>query len=126
MAKRILLIDDDDGIRDIVKITLELLGGWTILTAVSGQEGLALATDTSTQPPNAILLDVMMPGQDGIETFKQLQAQPRTQNIPVIFLTAKARNSERQKLMDLGCAGTIIKPFEVQTLVQDICQLLQW
>ncbi len=125
MVKRILLIDDDDGIRDIVKITLEVLGGWNVTTATSGPEGVALATH-STDQPDAILLDVMMPGQDGVETFQQLQSQPNLQAIPVIFLTAKARNSERQKLIDLGCAGTIIKPFEVQTLVQEICQLLHW
>ena len=122
MVKRILLIDDDDGIRDIVKITLEVLGGWQVLTAVSGQEGVRLATEL----PDAILLDVMMPGQDGIETFQQLQAQSVTSSIPVIFLTAKARKSERQKLMSLGCAGTITKPFEVQTLVSQICELLHW
>ena len=121
--KRILIIDDDDGIREIVAISLEALAGWEVLKADSGQAGVSLAYSAQ---PDAILLDVMMPVQDGIETLKQLQNQAETAGIATIFLTAKARPSERQRLLDLGCAGLITKPFEVQKLVPQICELLGW
>ena len=124
--KQILLIDDDEGIRDIVKITLEMLAGWQVITADSGREGVAMAGRSPERLPDAILLDVMMPGQDGVETFRQLQAQPTTQTIPVIFLTAQACSSEHQTLMALGCVGTITKPFDVQTLVGQIKGFLHW
>lgn len=121
--KRILIIDDDDGIREIVAISLEALAGWEVLKADSGKAGVSLACSAQ---PDAILLDVMMPVQDGIETLKQLQNQAETAGIATIFLTAKARPSERQRLLDLGCAGLITKPFEVQKLVPQICELLGW
>lgn len=122
-AKRILIIDDDDGIRDIVAISLEALAGWKVLKAESGPAGVALACSAQ---PDAILLDVMMPGQDGMETLKQLQNQTETAGISTIFLTAKARSSEQKRLLDLGCVGLITKPFEVQKLVPQICELLGW
>lgn len=122
-CKRILIIDDDDGIRDIVAISLEALAGWQVFKADSGAAGVALARSLQ---PDAILLDVMMPGQDGIATLKQLQDQAETCTIGTIFLTAKARKSEQQRLLDLGCAGLITKPFEVHRLVPQICQLLAW
>lgn len=123
MTKRILIIDDDDGIRDIVAISLEALAGWEVLKADSGPAGVELARSAQ---PDGILLDLMMPGQDGMETLKQLQAQPETSTIATIFLTAKARTSEQKRLLDLGCVGLITKPFEVQRLVPQICELLGW
>ena len=123
MTKRILIIDDDDGIRDIVAISLEALAGWEVLKADSGPAGVELARSAQ---PDGILLDVMMPGQDGMETLKQLQAQAETSAIATIFLTAKARASEQKRLLDLGCVGLITKPFEVQKLVPQICELLGW
>ncbi len=120
---RILIIDDDDGIRDIVEISLEALAGWQVFKAASGAAGVDLARSAQ---PNAILLDVMMPGQDGIATLGQLLDDVQTCHIPVIFLTAKARSSEQQRLLDLGCSGLITKPFEVQKLVPQICQILGW
>jgi DNA-binding response OmpR family regulator len=122
-GKRILIIDDDDGIRDIVAISLEALAGWQVFKADSGAAGIALARSLQ---PDAILLDVMMPDQDGMATLKQLQSQAETCAIATIFLTAKARKSEQQRLLDLGCAGLITKPFEVHRLVPQICQLLAW
>lgn len=119
----ILIIDDDDSIRDIVQITLETLAGWQVLQAASGQEGLALAR---TSQPDALLLDVMMPGQDGIQTLAQLQVDPAIAHLSTIFLTAKARSLEQKHLLNLGCAGLIVKPFDVHQLVPQICALLGW
>ncbi len=121
--KRVLVIDDEDGVRDIIQITLEVVAGWQVFTAPGGEEGLAIA---QVQQPDAILLDVMMPRMDGLTTFKHLQAIPQTQQIPTIFLTAKARISEQQQFAELGAAGVITKPFEASHLVEEIQQLLNW
>ncbi|MEL7038759.1 MAG: response regulator [Cyanobacteria bacterium J06592_8] len=121
--KRILVIDDEDGVRDIIQITLETVAGWEVMTAASGQEGLELAR---TQQPDAILLDVMMPNLDGPATFQQLQADSETQHIPTILLTAKAKSSEQQQYANLGVNGIIVKPFEAQSLVKQIQGLLGW
>lgn len=122
-SKRVLVIDDEDGVRDIIQITLEAVAGWDVITASSGQEGLEKAI---AQQPDAILLDVMMPNLDGPATFKQLQANDQTQHIPTILLTAKAKSSEQQEYLSLGVSGVIIKPFEAQNLVKQIKIFLGW
>ena len=121
--KRILVIDDDDGVRDVIQISLEVVAGWDVLTATCGSEGLVLA---QTQQPDAILLDGMMPEMDGATTFKSLQASPLTAKIPTILLTANAKTSDKQKLMELGVTGVITKPFEATDLVHQICMILNW
>jgi CheY-like chemotaxis protein len=122
-SKRVLVIDDEDGIREIIQICLEAAAGWEVFTAASGSEGLANAQSTQ---PDAILLDVMMPDMDGPTTFRQLQANARTQHIPTILLTAKAKISEQQQFIDLGVTGVITKPFKAQDLVNQIRQILNW
>lgn len=122
-TKRILIIDDDDGVRDIIQISLEVAAGWEVITACCGTEGLQLA---QSEQPDAILLDVMMPDMDGATTFKCLQANPATQQIPTILLTAKAKMSEKQQFIELGVTGVITKPFEAMDLVDQIRSLLGW
>jgi CheY-like chemotaxis protein len=122
-TKRILVIDDEDGIREIIQICLEAVAGWQVLTAASGSEGLASAQSTL---PDAILLDVMMPDLDGPTTFRQLQANAATQHIPTILLTAKAKISEQQQFINLGVTGVITKPFKAQDLVNQIREILNW
>jgi CheY-like chemotaxis protein len=123
MTKLILVIDDEDMVREIVQISLESVAGWDILTASSGNEGIRIA---ESEHPDAILLDVMMPNMDGVTTFKMLQAGVATCDIPTIMLTAKAQTSEQQQLIDLGVAGVITKPCLPQDLVDDICEILNW
>jgi CheY-like chemotaxis protein len=122
-TKRILVIDDEDGIREIIQICLEAAAGWEVVTAASGSEGLA---DAQTTQPDAILLDVMMPDMDGPTTFRLLQANVRTRHIPTILLTAKAKISEQQQFIDLGVTGVITKPFKAQDLVNQIREILKW
>ena len=120
---QILVIDDEDGVREVIQICLEVIAGWNVITATCGKEGLIQAEQ---KQPDVILLDVMMPDMDGATTFKHLQANPKTQNIPTILLTAKARISEQKQFLDLGVTGIITKPFEAQELVDKICQILKW
>ncbi len=122
-TKRILVIDDEDGIREIIQICLEAAAGWEVLTAASGSEGLEKA---EAFQPDAILLDVMMPDMDGPTTFRQLQANSATRHIPTILLTAKAKISEQKQFIDLGVTGVITKPFKAQDLVDQIREILNW
>lgn len=121
--KLILVIDDDDGIREIVQICLQAIAKWDVITASSGEEGLSLAY---LHKPDAIILDVMMPNLDGIATFQQIQTQAEIRNIPIILLTAKAKISEQKQYQHLKVAGVIIKPFEPYDLVAKIKAMLQW
>ncbi|NJR62259.1 MAG: response regulator [Cyanobacteria bacterium CRU_2_1] len=122
-TKRVLIIDDEQGIRKIVEIALKAIAGWEVLAAASGQEGLTIA---AAEQPDAILLDVMMPGMDGIATFQQMQATPELRSIPTILLTAKAQTSEQRQFAELPIAGVITKPFKAPDLVKQMRSLLSW
>jgi CheY-like chemotaxis protein len=122
-AKRILIVDDEEDIREVAELTLEAVGGWQVSTASSGSEGLLLA---AAEQPDAILLDVMMPEMDGIATFQKLQANPVTQKIPVILLTAKVQSAERRQFAELGVTGIIAKPFDPMTLTNQVAEALGW
>ena len=123
MTRTLLLVDDDDDIREVAQLSLELCSGWSVITARSGSEWIALATD---HLPDAILLDVMMPTLDGPATLARLRADERTRHIPVIFLTAKARPGERDRLSGLGVAGVLSKPFDPVTLPDQVRDVLHW
>ena len=123
MSKTLLLIDDDDDIREVAQLSLELGAGWTVLAASSGPEGVKLARENK---PDAILLDVMMPVMDGPATLDQLRADKLTHDIPVVFLTAKARPAERDRLAGLSVAGVLAKPFDPMTLADQLRATLGW
>ncbi|PSN19373.1 two-component system response regulator [filamentous cyanobacterium CCP5] len=122
-TRRILLIDDEADIHRIAQVGLMMEAGWALLTAQSSAEGMAIA---KTEQPDAILLDVMMPQIDGIAAIQMLQASPDCQNIPVIFLTAKAQASDRRRFYALGAQGVITKPFDPITLASQIAGFLGW
>jgi CheY-like chemotaxis protein len=121
--KRLLIIDDEEAIRTVVKFGISLAAGWEVLSASGGRMGIETA---ERELPDAILLDVMMPEMDGIATFKALQANPITAKIPAIFLTAKAQTAERRQFSDLGVSGTISKPFNSLDLPDRIAKMLNW
>ncbi len=122
-AKRILVIEDEDDIREVTKLSLEMGAGWEVLTARSGPEGLARAV---AEQPDAILLDAMMPDMDGATTFEKLQAGEATRQIPVIFLTAKVQPADRRRYADLGVAAVIAKPFDPVKLPAQVAEVLGW
>lgn len=123
MSKRVLMIDDDLGVRKITQISLKAIAGWQVLVAASGQEGIAIA---QTEPLDVILLDVMMPEMDGITTLEFLRANPTTQSIPIILLTAKTQVFEGEQLTNLPVTGIITKPFKAPELVKQMQVLLNW
>jgi DNA-binding response OmpR family regulator len=122
-AKRVLIIDDEPGIRQIVQIALKAIASWDVFMAASGSEGLELA---ESEQPDVILLDVMMPGMDGLTTLRHIRENVAIQNIPTILLTAKAQSSEQQRFRELAIAGVITKPFKAQELVDQMRSLLNW
>ncbi len=121
--RRILIIDDEDDIREVAALSLEATAGWQILAARSGAEGIAIA---SAQHPDAILMDVMMPGVDGPSTFRLMQAIPAIAHIPVLLLTAKVQGIDQRRFAGLGVAAVLFKPFDPLTLAQQISEVLGW
>jgi len=121
--KRILIIDDEDDIREVAALALETSGDFEVTTAEGGRAGLAAAHRFR---PDLILLDVMMPELDGRSTYLQLQKSEVTSPIPVIFLTAKVQPADRRRLSDLGAIGIIAKPFDPMRLADDIAAIVGW
>ncbi len=123
MAHRILIVDDDDDIREVTALSLESVAGWEVITANSGAQGLARAAEFK---PDAILLDVMMPGMDGPSTFRELRKNPATASIPVLLLTAKVQANDQRRFADLGVEAILFKPFDPLTLSNQIAAALGW
>ena len=122
-TRRILVIDDEEDIREVAKLSLEMLGGWEVLLARSGAEGLATA---QAENPDTILLDVMMPEMDGPSTLRKLQENPATQKIPVIFMTAKVQAADQRRFKRLGATSVIAKPFDPVQLASLVSAALGW
>jgi CheY-like chemotaxis protein len=121
--KKLLVVDDEERLRELVQACLEDLAGWETLTAAAGEDCLQIL---QTEAVSAILLDVSMPGMDGFAVYERLQANPITQPIPVILLTAKVLPSDRAKFAQIGVAGVIAKPIEPTTLVAEVAEILGW
>jgi len=122
-AKRVLIIDDETDIRVIIQSCLEDIAGWEVLTATSGEEGLQLA---ATEQPDGILMDVSMPGMNGLEALGRLQEHSKTSRIPVVLLTARALSEEQELFVLLAIAGVITKPFDPMTLVDRVIEAFGW
>jgi len=123
VARKILIIDDEDDIREVAALSLESVAGWDVIKASSGAQGLARATE---HQPDAILLDVMMPGMDGPTTFRELRKNEATAQIPVLLLTAKVQGTDQRRFADLGVEAVLFKPFDPLTLSTQIANALGW
>lgn len=121
MTKKVLIVDDDDDVREATQISLEITSNWQIITASSGREGVIKAI---AEQPDLILLDVMMPVMDGLETFTELQANSVTQSIPVILLTAKAQPAEIRVFTKLQVSDVITKPYDPFELSDRVAKIL--
>jgi CheY-like chemotaxis protein len=121
--RRILIIDDEDDIREVAALSLEATAGWHIFTASSGAAGIQIAAE---HQPDAILMDVMMPGVDGPTTFRIMQQNPIIAHIPVLLLTAKVQGADQRRFAGLGVSGILFKPFDPLTLAGQISDILGW
>jgi len=118
---KVLIVDDEDDVREVVQLSLGRVGRMDVTEASSGREAVAAAVAVQ---PDFILLDMMMPGMDGPATLQALRDQDSTSRIPIIFLTAKAMPSEIERLMQLGAAGVVTKPFNPMTLASELRSIL--
>lgn len=118
---KILIIDDEPDVRRIAQLSLSTVGKMDVVTATNAEEGIRAAADL----PDAILLDVSMPGTDGPTTFRLLRANPMTAAIPIIFVTAKAMTGEINHLRNLGAIGVITKPFKAMELPAQVRAILE-
>lgn len=119
-SKLVLLVDDDDDIREVAAMALELVSGFRIVTATNGRDALVQAKE---HQPDGIVLDVMMPGMDGFETVQRLDADPATADIPVVLLTARV---DGEPPTDAAVVGVIRKPFDPMGLGAQLAQLFGW
>ncbi|MFH1681711.1 MAG: response regulator [Candidatus Eisenbacteria bacterium] len=116
MGKKILVVDDEVYILHILDFSLGA-EGYEVLTAADGEEALRVAR---TEKPDLIVLDIMMPKVDGFEACRRLKADPETSPIPVILLTAKGREVDRQMGMEVGADDYIVKPLSPIRLIEKI------
>ncbi len=119
MGMRVLVIDDEAPIRLLCRVNLEA-EGMEVFEAADGPSGLETAR---SQTPDVILLDVMMPGLDGWRVAEELLDDERTEQIPIVFLTARAELRDRARGIDLGGVDYVTKPFnpvELAPLVRDL------
>lgn len=122
-TKRVLIIDDEPDVQAVVQGCLEDVAGWDVVTAGSGHEGLA---KVKVDRPDAIVLDVMMPGMDGFAFLRELRKRPEGRSIPVVLLTAKINPTDPQVLFELSIKGIIAKPFDPFMLTEQIADFLGW
>lgn len=117
----VLYVDDDPDIRAVAQLALKGIGGFTLAVCGSGQE--AIDTVTAGCTPDLMLLDVVMPGMDGISTLAALRKLPGTAGTPVVFMTARAQQAEIAQYKSLGALGVVAKPFNPLQLAQQVRQL---
>lgn len=115
--KRILYVEDDPSIAEVVEMTLSDFGGYEVKHCDRGQKALDAVEDYM---PDLILMDVMMPNMDGCTTLKHLQAMDAVKHIPVVFMTAKAQLHEQQEYLAAGAKGVLVKPFDPMTLCDQV------
>ena len=114
-------VEDDPAIRDIEIYALESAG----YTALGLETGTDLLERVEQQRPDLILLDVMLPGTDGVELLKQLRAQPRFRDIPVIMATAKGSEHDKIHCLDLGADDYLVKPFGMMEMISRVKAVLR-
>lgn len=119
---RLLFADDDPDIRAVAAMSLRMVGGFHVTLASSGHEAFAAAL---RQAPDLILLDMMMPGMDGLETVRQLRHQPTLAAIPVVFMTAKVQARDRDEMLAAGALGVIAKPFDPMDLPTQVRRFIR-
>ena len=118
--KRILLVEDDPDIQTVTSMALGSFGGYTVRVCGSALEAIASAAEFM---PDLILLDVMMPGMDGVDTLRALRGLPATASTPVIFLTARVQPADVAKYKEIDSLAVIRKPFEPTVLVETINEI---
>jgi two-component system alkaline phosphatase synthesis response regulator PhoP len=121
MAKKILIVDDEKDIIDLLEFNLES-EGYTIFTAMDGDMAMK---EAAAKQPDLILLDIMLPKKDGFEVLRELRSAPATRGIPVIFLTAKDSEIDEVVGLELGADDYIVKPIAIRKLIARLKKVLR-
>ena len=117
----IFCVEDDSNIRELVVYTLETTG----FKARGFEDGREFLEALALETPELVLMDIMLPGDDGLELLKKLKASPKTREIPVIMVTAKGAEYDKDKGLDLGADDYVTKPFGMMELVSRIKAVLR-
>ena len=121
MSKKILVIEDDPGSLRLTQYTLEHKG-FEVITARDGLEGLRKAQN---EQPDLIILDVMLPGKDGFEICYNLRSEPRTTKLPILMLSAKAREADKDTGLKVGADSYLSKPIAPSEIIRNVERLLE-
>lgn len=116
-VRKILVVEDNDMNMQLVEFLLEE-GGYEIVKATSGEEALALTRDGTA--PDLILMDIHLPGMDGLSVVRAMKSEQRTARIPILALTAHAMRGDKDRFLEAGCDGYISKPIDVKTFISSI------
>jgi len=122
MGKRVLVVDDDRVIQQLLEVNLELEGYDVVATASDGREALEKIAELK---PDIVILDIMMPKMDGLEVCRHLKADPDLANIPVILLSARAQDMDIREGLDIGANAYLTKPFDPVELLEVVGRLLK-
>lgn len=117
---RVLVVDDDRVIQQLLEVNLEL-EGYEVAKASNGEEAIALVR---SYKPDLVLLDVMMPKLDGRETCRRIKADPETKDVPIIFLSARAQDMDVNSGLELGASAYVTKPFDPVELLDTVARVL--
>jgi len=119
--RRVLVVEDNDMNMQLVEYLLEE-GGYRIVKAASGEEALTITR--GGEPLDLILMDIHLPGMDGLSVVREMKSDTRTQNVPILALTAHAMRGDKDRFLEAGCDGYISKPIDVKTFISSIEQYL--
>ena len=118
-GRKILVVEDNDMNMQLVEFLLEE-GGYDIMKATSGEEALEVTRDSNGTPPDLILMDIHLPGMDGLSVVRAMKEEPRTSSVPILALTAHAMRGDKDRFLEAGCDGYISKPIDVKTFIASI------
>src|SRR5262247_2647802 len=121
MASRVLIVEDERDIRDLILLHLQR-DGYQVATAGSGEDGLL---QVKQSPPDLVLLDLMLPGMSGLEVCRRLRQEPTTATLPILMLTAKADEVDRVVGLEMGADDYVVKPFSPKELIARIRAVLR-
>jgi CheY-like chemotaxis protein len=123
-ARKILVVEDNDMNMQLVEFLLEE-GGYDLVKATSGEEALESVRDAHRAAPDLILMDIHLPGMDGLSVVRAMKAEPRTSGVPILALTAHAMRGDKDRFLEAGCDGYISKPIDVKTFLASIERYLK-
>jgi CheY-like chemotaxis protein len=118
-GRKILVVEDNDMNMQLVEFLLEE-GGYDIMKATSGEEALEVTRDAQAPAPDLILMDIHLPGMDGLSVVRAMKEEARTSSVPILALTAHAMRGDRDRFLEAGCDGYISKPIDVKTFISSI------